>query len=170
MKENNVSKAELLERINRSFAALKEAIQPRINQDQQPLGSSAWSIKDHYIHLAAWTQALVEMLTGENGFRLMGIQNAFALEWSEIDKINDQIHHSYSRLSITGAKQFFYDTHCKMVEALEFMPEEELSRLYHVCLPGSDQVKREIPFWQIVLWITCEHYEEHTLFIQSVIQ
>jgi hypothetical protein len=169
--KTQISQTELMKRIRQSFAALEAAIQQFNSDEPSPTRSSDWAIKDHLTHVAIWEEATAELLQGlpwRKQFTVMGIEDAFAREWSEIDKINELILHSYGRFSAAEAKRLFYNAHHRLLQALEPLSDEDLQQHYTVHSPDSKQIGRQEPIWQIIIWTTCDHFDEHAGFIRNL--
>lgn len=161
------SKAEILAHIQESFAALDAVVaqcrQGELSQAARPL----WTIKDHLTHLALWTQATAELLESRTRFSLMGVEDAFAHNGSEIDKVNELMHRSYSYLSAAEAEELFYGAHQRLLEAMESLSDEDLQYRYVVYRSAVAQKAREIPMWKIIVWTTYGHYQEHISLIAN---
>jgi hypothetical protein len=163
------SKVEILARIQESFATL-DAVVAQCNEGElNQAAHSAWTIKDHLTHLALWQQATAELLQSRNRFSLMGVEDIFAHDWSEIDKVNELIHRSYSHLSAAEAKELIYGAHQRLLEAMDSWSDEDLQCLYVVYRSDGDQKAREIPIWKIIVWTTYGHYQEHISLVANLI-
>jgi len=97
--EARMSKGELLERIQESYAALGETLRPLSEDQLDRPGPSGWAVKDHLAHLAVWELGIAELLQRRPRFAAMQVEEAFSQGQSQ-DEINDLIYQRNAVLSL----------------------------------------------------------------------
>jgi hypothetical protein len=158
MTETLTSKAELLERVRRDYAALEEAI-GRLSESQmtQPIDGS-WSAKDILAHIAAWQQILLEFHIGGRPFEQAAPGIAASYQTDGVDTINKALYQRDRGRPLAEILDAFRRSHQRTLATIESMSEAELFRPYTPA--GRDPSDGG----QLINWIagdTYEHYEEH---------
>lgn len=160
-------KADLLERINRSYAALEAVINPLDDGQLSRRGPQGWSIKDHLAHLAVWELGIAWLLQGRPRYAAMDVEGAID-QYTTMDDINELIYHRNLNLTADEAREKLRKTHQEMLEALEGLSDQDLFQPYLAFLPQGDEGPQE----PVLYWIngnTFEHFDEHRGYINKII-
>ena len=149
------TKGELLERIDREWAALQQIITGLSEEQLQVQDAGGWSIKDNLAHLTAWEQFMVgHYLEGQSASAAMGIDEA-TMSAGDDDVINEMIFSRTQHRSVADVLADSDRVHTATVIALEATSWEDLLRLVS---PDDPQAR------PVLLWVagnTYEHYAEH---------
>jgi hypothetical protein len=124
---------EVLERIDRSWTELNEAMAGIAPEDAQRPGISGdWSLKDVYGHIALWdNQAIIEAKRRATGL------DPRQIAWQAL---NDEHFTANRDTSYDDQVRAFHQTHAELIETLATLPSVDSDSL-----PGD----------------TWEHYDEH---------
>lgn len=167
-----MSKAELLAKINQSRARLEDSL-GRLSESQltRP-GPDGWSIKDHLAHLAAWELGMAELLGRGDRFAAMQVETVFALGHGEdedlTDEINALIYQHHAGLSYAQVLAEFREVHRQMLDAINAFSDMDLYRAYSDYTPDGKGPQAPVINW--IMGNTYEHYDEHTQYIQKLLQ
>ena len=162
-----IGKAELLERMNSSYAALVELIQPLSETQISRPAQSGWAIKDHLAHLAAWEIGVAALLQHQPRFAAMQVEEAVA-QGKNTDELNDLIYQQNAGLSPAEAREKFEAAHREMLQALAAMSDTDLYRPYADYLPAGSQGSQD-PVMNWIAGDTYEHFDEHNTWIREII-
>jgi len=163
--EPKMSKAELLERIDASYAALAKTLQ-RLSDDQLSRPApSGWAIKDHLAHLAAWELGIAALLQHHPRYAAMQVEEAMEQDKST-DELNDLIYQQNAGLSPAEAREKFEAAHGQMLQVLESLSDDDLFRPYADYLPEGGQGFRD-PVLNWIVGNTYEHFDEHKAYIRD---
>jgi hypothetical protein len=160
-------KAELLERIRRSRAALENTLQNRSEAELTAPGSEGWSVKDHLSHLAVWELGVVELLKRRPRFAAMQIDEAL-YQKRDYDTINAQIQQKYAARSLAEVMQLFESSHQGMLSVLDGMEDKDLFKPYASYVPEGSQASQD----PVINWIigdTYEHFDAHAGYIAGIL-
>jgi uncharacterized damage-inducible protein DinB len=160
-------KADLLERMQRSYAALEGVISPLDGAQLSRPGRQGWSIKDHLAHLATWEVGIVRLLQGRPRYAAMQVEGAIDEE-TGTDAINELIYYYNLNLTAAQAVEKFRETHREMLEVLEGMSDQDLLQPYMAYLPPGEEGPQE----PVLYWIngnTFEHFDEHRDYIGEIL-
>jgi hypothetical protein len=165
--EARMSKRELLERIQQSYAALEVTLHP-LSEDQllRP-GPSGWAVKDHLAHLAVWELGVAELLKRRPRFAAMQVVEAVSQGRSE-DEINDLIYRRNAGLSPAQASEFFQSSHQQMLQALEPLSDDDLYKPYAAYVPEGDQARQD-PVMNWIIGNTFAHFDDHNRWIRDLL-
>ena len=110
---------DLLERVNRSWAALEQMIEA-IGDDQLAAAGEdgGWSIKDHLAHITTWEQILLARLTGKPDYEVVGM-TAETFYGSDIDALNAAIFMANKDRTASDVRAKLQESHREVVTALE---------------------------------------------------
>jgi len=161
------SKAELLERIQVSYAALEGTLQPLSDDQLSRPAPSGWAIKDHLAHLAVWELGIAALLQHHPRYAAMQVEEAME-QGKSTDELNDLIYQQNASLSPVEARQRFEAAHGRLLQALESLSDDDLYRPYTDYLPESSQGSQD----PILYWIvgnTFEHFDEHKAYIRELV-
>jgi uncharacterized protein YndB with AHSA1/START domain len=153
--------AELLDRIEREWAALEQAVAGLSEEQMNVPGAGGWSIKDHLAHLTAWEQfMLLYYLQGRPAHEVMQVDEA---TWRTLDEngINEILH---QRSQVRPVPEVLADrrrSHEQVVATLEQTLFADLMKPYY----PDDPQARPVIGW--VIGNTYEHYQEHRAYIQA---
>jgi hypothetical protein len=162
-------KTELIERIERSRAALDEALAGM--SDAQLVArseSDAFSVKDHIAHLAAWERGIVALLHREPRYGAMGVDEQTYLSASNADDINTVLFERAKDLTLAEVLDDLRQTQRALLAALAPLSDADLAKTYSHYQPDEPGEDSGAP---IVRWIagnTYEHYAEHAEWIGSL--
>lgn len=170
--DERISKAELLAKINQSRARLEASLgQLSESQLTQP-GPEGWSIKDHLAHLAAWELGMAELLNRGDRFAAMQVEEVFALGNDQnknyTDEINALIYQHHAGQPYAQVLAEFQDAHRQMLAALNVLSDADLYRNYADYTPDGEGPQAPVINW--IIGNTAEHYDEHTQYIQNLLQ
>lgn len=163
--ETQLSKADLLDRIESAWEELNVVIQgldeTRLARIDEETG---WSVADHLTHLAAWERGIAYVLTGRPRPEGMGITQA---QWVDLtmNEINDVIHDQGSQRGAAAALAGFRDAHAAMLDALGGLDDADLRRGYTTFDPQDEPDDRPIIGW--IIGDTYDHYGEHLGYIRE---
>ena len=165
--EPKMSKAELLERIDASYAALAKTLQ-RLSDDQLSRPApSGWAIKDHLAHLAAWELGIAVLLQHRPRFAAMQVEEAME-QGKNTDELNDLIYQQNAGLSPAEAREKFEAAHSQMLHALAALNDDDLYKPYTDYLPEGSQGSQE-PVLNWIIGDTFEHFDEHQAYIRELV-
>lgn len=155
------TKGELLERIDREWAALQQTITGLSEEQLQVQDAGGWSIKDNLAHLAAWEHFMAgHYLQGQPASVAMGIDEA-TMKTGDEDVINRMIFARSQHRSVADVLADANRVHGATVEALQATSWDDLTR------PVSQDDLQARP---VLLWVvgnTYEHYAEHAARIRA---
>jgi hypothetical protein len=161
------NKAQLMEHIHRSRAALEATLKPLSHAQLTKAGASGWSIKDHLAHLATWELGIAALLRRRSRFAAMQVEEAVAEGKSE-EEINALIYEHHERLSVAEVMDQFQEAHRQLLEALEALDDEDLLRPYASFVPeGGDNPRDPVVYW--VVGNTFPHFDEHLGYIKTLL-
>lgn len=156
--EPRISKAELLEKMDHAWQALRAFVDPLSEEALTgPKDAVGWNIRDHLMHLVVWQDGVRELLSGTPRWRSMGLDPEL---WSgrDYDRINAVIQERYVGQSGADAIRALTESHDRLLARLREMPEADLYKPYRSFQPDSD---REEPIIGWIIGNSFEHYEEH---------
>ena len=154
-------KTQLLQRIDREWAALERVIESLNEEQMTKLDAGGWSIKDNLAHLAIW----------EEFMRLHHLQNLPASEVLDIDEeiyqrgdeneMNDIFLQRSKSRSLADVLAELRRTHAQVLADLAQIPFADLLEQHY----PDDPEARPVLGW--VIGNTYEHYQEHRLTIEK---
>ena len=165
--EVRMSKDELLERIQGSYAALEETLRLLSEDQLDRPGPSGWAVKDHLAHLAVWEVGIAELLQRRPRFVAMQVEEAMSQGQSQ-DEINDLIFQRNVSLSLAQARRFLQSAHQQMLQALEPLSDDDLYKPYAAYVPEGDQVRQD-PVMGWIIGNTFAHFDEHNGYIGELL-
>lgn len=163
----NVTKAELLQRIetawqalNDELARLDEAAMTKIDLE------SSWAVVDHMNHLAAWVRGISYLLTRRSRYDGMGIT---VEQWRELtlDEINHVIQRRGRRRSPGDALENLRLAHSEFLDAMSELSDADLMLDYSEYDPAEPFTDRPVVGW--ITGNTLDHYQEHTGYIRRTV-
>lgn len=163
-----LTKAELIKRIDSSWTALQEALdQLTLEQLAAAKDAAGWTIKDHLVHLAAWERSAESLLQGRPRHIGLGIDENLYLNGSE-EEINAAIFARSSDIAPQRALAQLREIHAQMMDLLKPMTEKDLNRPYAYYLPKEPRENNNVPVINFVYGNTAEHFNEHLDWIQAL--
>ena len=166
MSETPTTKAELLERIHSSYAALEQTI-GRLKEDQMtaPIDGS-WSAKDLLAHVAAWQQVMLQFHVGGKPFEEVTRLSDVPYGPTPVDQINEAFYARDKDLPLADVLQTFRAGHQQLLDTLNTMSDADLLRSYTPPGRGPDSAGRLIDW---VIGDSYEHYDEHRETIERLL-
>jgi len=151
---------ELLQRIQREWHALKEAVlalpQERLNSP----GDGGWAVKDHLAHLSFWEQMLLRSYIGdEPAHSVLGVSEEEFSGLSE-DAENDIVYRRNKDRDAAEVLSEVWGSHDSVVEAISRVPFERFGQPRK---PGE-----EYPLGAYVRGNTYGHYMEHAEWLRPL--
>src|SRR2546429_5427685 len=123
------NKADLLARIEQSWATLQETLQGL--SEEQLEGSKdqeGWSALDHLAHIAAWEDMLTGLLQGRPLHEAFGLDLASYEQVGSTDELNALLHERLPQRSAQEALASHQQSHQRAVAALTALPHEDWSK------------------------------------------
>jgi hypothetical protein len=158
------NKAELLERIHSSYAALEQTIgQLKLEQMTTPIDGS-WSAKDVLAHIAAWQQVMLQFHVGRQPFEQVTGLPDVPYGSTPVDQINEAFYARDKDLPLAAVLQTFRDGHQQLLATLDTISEADL--LEHYTPPGRPSGG------PLIDWVggdSYDHYEEHRETLQRLL-
>ena len=164
--EELITKEELLERVQRSRAALEETIKSLSDEQLEAREEGGWAVTDHLAHLAAWERGVAEFLRGRSRAVGMGLTEE---AWGQsMDEVNEVLYRQNAALSAAQARQMYEEAHEQMLDALEDLDDEGLLQTHANFLPdGEHPDSSERLLLETIRANTYEHYDEHAEYIRE---
>jgi uncharacterized protein (TIGR03083 family) len=158
------NKAELLERIEREWAALERTLEHLTDEQMNAPDSSGWSTKDNLAHLAAWEQFMrLYHLRNQSPYEAMQVDEATFEQLSE-DEQNDVLYQRNRDRPVSDVKDELRRSHQQVLTDLERLSYEDLMKPR---FPGDPQAR---PLIGWVIGNTYEHYREHRAYIEKIVE
>jgi hypothetical protein len=156
-----MTKATLMEHIGEAYEALTLFIQDLSDQEMmEPIGEGTWSWKDTLAHIAAWEQILVHFhIEGKPFDEVLGMEGA-QYRITSYDEVNEHLYRLYEKLSTDEVKVLIFESHERVLAALEDFPEEQLHQPHPLLSTGDAAGVNWIDY---IAANTFEHYEEHLM-------
>jgi hypothetical protein len=170
--EPRKTKAELIERIQRSYENLEDTLRPLSDAQLSRPGPSQWAVKDHLTHLTAWELGIVELLQHRPRFTIMQVDDAVKQGKSE-DQINDLIYQRNASLTPQQTLEQFRSAYRQLLAVLDGLDDEDLYKPYNSYLPEgirSPGSRREEPVIDWIVGNTFGHFDEHNGWIQEILE
>jgi len=147
--DTDAIRAELIDRIRRSWDQLNAAVDELDDGQLDAAGPDGWSVKDHLVHLERWEAYVVAELEGRDGRPELGL--AEGAESPGTDAINDGLQRQHAGTPAAEVRRKLADTHSRAIEVLRTLDAGELE--------------------ERLAWIagnTHEHFDEHAGLIRSM--
>lgn len=158
------TKEEVLDRIERSYAAVEAAIAPlTAEQVTRVRDANGWTAKDHIAHLAAWRRALAALLTGGDEAAALGVTTI----GPTVDEINATVYARARDVSWAEALGALRQAQQQVLDALAPLSIADLSLPRSHYQPG-DRPDRDNPVYAWVVGDTYGHDEEHLPALQAL--
>ena len=156
------NKAELMARIHQERAALEAALEGLNDAEVTAPGPEGWSVKDHLAHIVTWEQILlIHHMKGRPFVEAAAMDAATAKATENMTAetgLNDFFFNRDKDRELEEVLADFYESHRRVLAALEAENYESLMRPYHEGRPLLNWVKGD----------TYGHYEEHRRYIEAI--
>jgi hypothetical protein len=169
MSDIEVTKAEMLRRIDEGYKAFKQLLNTWSDEQLTKAGPEGWSVKDHLAHLAAWEMGIVALRRKENRWEAMGLPKDIMSQIKDEDDLNERIHNNSRDHSLAEVRAAFEDAHQQMVSAISNLTDADLVKTYSYFQPDEPGDDDGQPIWPRIVGNTYGHYEEHTPWIKTVV-
>ncbi len=160
------NKAELMQCVRDSWSELSRLIGSLSDDELTASRRDGWSVKDHMAHITAWEQSALALLEGRPRHEAMGIAPDEYLS-EDVDVVNDAIYQHNKDRSPKEVRAAFERSHRQMLDRLEQMSDEDLTRPYSYYQP-DDPEERPVLGW--IIGNTCAHYDEHVGWLRSMLE
>jgi hypothetical protein len=146
-----MDRQQLLKRLDRAWAALKEAYAGLTGaQMVEPGVTGDWSVKDCLAHVTTWEEEALKYLPI---ILLGGSPPRYSTLYGGIDAFNSKTAQEKRRLSLSDVLSQLDETHKRLVDYIQSVPEAQLTR--------------ETRFRRRLRLDTYSHYPEHTRMIRD---
>lgn len=163
------NKAELEQRIEQSWARLKQTIEsPTEDQMTGPTDAAGWTARDHLAHLAAWERSMVYLLQGQPRHEGLGVEESVYLEGSE-DEINAVIREASKGLALSEVRAVLRATHEQLLTLVSSMSDEDLRKTYSQFLPDEPGGDDGEPIMARISGNTDSHFDTHRGYIEKIV-
>ena len=162
-------KPELLERIQRTRAALEQTLSQLSDaQLVAPDAASGWSVKDHLAHLAGWEVSLTALLQRRPRHVAMELDEATYHRGA--DAVNEVVYQRNKDRSLADVLATFRQAHQQVLAALGGLTDADLSKTYSHYQPDEPGEDSGEPILKWVAGNTYEHYAEHHAWLQALVE
>jgi hypothetical protein len=163
----NISKADLMVEIERSWAALHSLL-GRLTEEQMTeiRDAEGWSVKDHVIHLESWERSVVYFLQGKTRHEGLGVDESVYIKGG-FDEINDVIYRERKELPLAEALARFDEVHQQLLALLEKMSDADLQQPYRRDLSDETGDGEGPMVYDLIHGNSAGHYEEHRGWIEE---
>src|SRR2546428_10267234 len=113
------NKADLLERVSQSWAALQQTIEG-LSEEQftKVRDEVGWSSQDHLAHLSIWEEALVAMVKGHPYYELFGLDRGQYEQIETTDQLNAIIHQRFHASTCSDVLAMCQRSHQQIIAVL----------------------------------------------------
>lgn len=155
------SKADLLDRIQREWAALLAVVETLTVEQMSRQDAGGWSIKDNLAHITAWERFLIRnQFEGQVPPVALGIDQV-ALQKLDEAGLNAVLLERNRDRSASDVLAALHQTHDYLMAALAQVSEADLQK------PTWSLGRQAEPMMMWVIYNTYEHYVEHRRTIQA---
>ncbi|HKA49433.1 MAG TPA: ClbS/DfsB family four-helix bundle protein [Candidatus Dormibacteraeota bacterium] len=158
MSADNLTKEQLLGRIEEGWAELDRL---QAGLDAEAVGTPSggeWRLKDHLAHIAAWELSLIALLTGGDRSAAVGVPAGSS---HETDSVNAIIHQRLRGLTGAEVRALLRGAHAQLRDALAPLTDDDLLLPYSHYQPQEAGEGGKQP---VIGWITgntFDHVHEH---------
>jgi hypothetical protein len=165
------TKAELIERIEKIWEELDQAVAVLSQEQVTAAGPDGWTVKDHLTHLAGWERSLVALLEGRDRLAAMGLPDISihraVIEADEFTDVNGRLRALHVKLSPKEAQALLRQTHEEVRTALVRLTEADLQAPISRFHPGEAGAFQDRPLIDLIIDNTCNHASEHLSWIRE---
>jgi hypothetical protein len=165
---SRVTKAELLDRIRGTRAAIDQFIAQSSEERMSTPGPEGWAPKDHLVHIAAWEGRLLALLDDRPAWEGLGVSEADA-DGHDMDHLNDLVYQRSKDRPLSAVLADYRRSHEELLAVLETMSDDDLYRPYSHYRP-DDPPYNPNPVFGWIAGNTFEHYEEHLGWMRQLIE
>lgn len=166
--KSELTKDELLERIERTWPALQTTLDKLSDAQQTVTDAAGWAIKDHVVHMAAWERSVVFLLQKRPRHEGLGVDEALYLHGSE-EAINAAVFEKNVNLTPDEALAYHRDVHEQMMALLSRLSDTDLQKPCREFLPEKLAGEEyDFPVINTVYGNTAHHYAEHLDWIEAL--
>lgn len=120
-----MDRSALLERIERSWDALQDAVEDLDERQLTEPGPEGWSVKDHLAHLVRWEEYLLAALDGRSGLAALGLDDG---QERDENAINAVLHLRDAGRPPAEVRRLLADTHDRVLARVRALDDAELER------------------------------------------
>ena len=164
--------AGLIDRIERSWAELDQAVATLSDSQMAAAGPDGWAIKDHLMHLASWEKGLAALLGGRDGRAAMGVpyggDGMAVIEPNDFDELNERLYALHRNCTPKEARALLRQGHEEVRVALRRLADDDIRAPLGRFYPGNTGDSRDQP---LIWWIadcTFEHVDQHLQWIRRL--
>jgi hypothetical protein len=165
--ETRVTVSELMAEINAAWEELTGYL-GTLTEEQMtvPTDVYGWSVKDHLTHLAVWEDGVEALLTGNNRYERMEVDEA---TWNQhdVDATNAVIRERHAGYSLEDVAGALTTIHERMMTTIGTLTDEDLQRPYRYFDACTDD-ERPIIGW--IVGDTSDHYREHLPWLRAIVE
>jgi hypothetical protein len=161
-----MEKAQLLQSIEGSWAALDELTAGLSQSQLTTAGPEGWSAKDHLAHLAAWNLSLIALLEGRDRDAALGVWDVPS---EDVDVVNDLMHRRHLGLVVDEVRALQLGSRQMVREALARLSDEDVSRPYAYFQPNDPRADGDQPVLGWITGNTNEHADEHLGYLRALV-
>jgi hypothetical protein len=165
--KGELSKDELMARIDRTWPALQAALVSLSDAQQAVKDKAGWAIKDHVVHMAAWERSVVFLLQGRPRHEGLGVDEELYLHGSE-EEINAAVFQNNAHLPPDEAQAYQRDVHGQMMALLSRLSDADLQKPCSELLPEKVAGEYDFAVINTVYGNTAHHYAEHLDWIEAL--
>jgi hypothetical protein len=155
------NKTELLDTMQRSFAAFEALLAPlSAAQLTTPNVHGEWSIKDVLVHLATWQGRAAEIMEAAQRNEQPQLNPSIKTD-EDMNLFNDAVFAANRSYPLVEARQDFRVSYQRLQAAVEALSEEALFDSQRFAWT------KEQPLWRTAEGDTFGHYEEHAPVIEK---
>jgi hypothetical protein len=162
-------KASVLERIERSWATLDEAMAGLSDERMRASGPDGWTVKDHLAHVAGWNLSLAALLERRHRQAALALEGFSTTDW---DGQNDVMLRRHRALVPDEVRALLLGSRLTVLSALCGLTDADLSRPYREYQPHDLRTSPPTSDDPVVCWIIGsieDHVEEHLGYIRPLI-
>ena len=155
MTDTPTTKAELLKRIDSSYAALEQTIAQLSNKQLITPIDGSWSAKDLLAHITAWGQVMMHFHVGDRSFEDVTQLTSVPYATTPVDQINEAFYARDRDIPLVQVLGSFRSSHQELLAMLDGLSEEDLFKPYTPPGRGTGL---------LIEWIigdSYDHYDEH---------
>jgi hypothetical protein len=162
-------KASVLERIERSWASLDEAVKGLSDERMRSSGADGWTVKDHLAHIAGWNLSLAALLERRHRQAALALEGFSTTDW---DGQNEVMLRRHRALVPDEVRALLLGSRLMVLSAMCGLSDADLSRPYREYQPHDPRTSPPTSDDPVVCWIVGsieDHVEEHLGYIRSVV-
>lgn len=150
-----------MERSEREWAALQEAIGGLNAAEMTRPGGGGWSVKDELAHLAAWARGLAALVRKQPRYPPMGLPADAAPHRAGIEGMNRMIYENSRDLPLDAVLDELRAAHRDAMAAISELSDEDLMGPYDAYQPQDGRPDGDTPILWLIAGNTFGHYAEH---------